>query len=56
EQKLASEDIYRFDEFGSAVAVCDDVIVVGAKGEDSGSMTTGAAYIFRSTEEEARDI
>ncbi|MBU0466613.1 MAG: FG-GAP repeat protein [Nanoarchaeota archaeon] len=56
EVKLLASDGYSLDEFGSAVAVCDDVIVVGAKGEDSLYMSTGAAYIFRSTENEIRNI
>ncbi len=35
------------DRFGSAVAISGDAIVVGAWGEDSGAVDSGAAYVFR---------
>ncbi|MBU1103413.1 MAG: FG-GAP repeat protein [Nanoarchaeota archaeon] len=51
EQKLASEDIYPLDEFGSAVAIHDNKILVGTVGEDHYYMGTGAAYVFRASGE-----
>lgn len=35
------------DQFGYAVAVHGDTIVVGAPGEDVGELDSGAAYVFR---------
>jgi len=44
EQKLLSSDIGISDRFGKSVAIENDIIVVGAYGEDT---DTGAAYVFR---------
>jgi hypothetical protein len=48
ETKLTAGDAAFGDAFGSAVAVFDDVAVVGASGEDE---MRGAAYIFEQTED-----
>jgi len=47
EQKIQSSDIQPNDYFGNSVAIDNDVIVVGAYGEDTGESGAGAAYIFR---------
>jgi len=56
ERKFKGDDSYRLDEFGSAVAVSENKTLVGALGEDHHYMSTGSAYIFRSTEDEVRRI
>ncbi len=44
--KLVALDAQAGDEFGAAVAVHDDFIVVGAPFVDAGDQNTGAAYAF----------
>ena len=46
QQKLASGDAALFDEFGSAVAIDGDTVVIGAYGTDDGGGQSGSAYIF----------
>ncbi len=46
EAKLLASDGYRLDCFGNAVAVFDNLIVVGAHQEDVDGFNTGAAYVF----------
>src|SRR5581483_1011627 len=45
-QKLTASDPATGDEFGIAVAISGDTVVVGADGKNS---FTGAAYIFTTT-------
>ncbi len=48
EAKLTASDGAAADEFGYSVAVDDDVVVVGARRVDSGTLTNaGAAYVYR---------
>jgi FG-GAP repeat len=42
-QKLGGSDVQPGDQFGGAVAICDDIVLVGAWGTLS---RTGAAYLF----------
>jgi hypothetical protein len=50
ERKLRAFDAAAADEFGEAVGVEDDLIVVGAGRVDDGARSnTGAAYVFRHT-------
>jgi hypothetical protein len=44
--KLTASDAQANDEFGRAVAVDGDVVVVGTTGEDSLGSKAGAAYVF----------
>jgi hypothetical protein len=48
ETKLVAPDAYYSDEFGNAVAICGDLIVVGAYQADAGAFNSGAAYAFES--------
>ncbi len=41
----ASDGVFN-DEFGSAIAIHDDTVVVGAVGEADGGFGSGAAYVF----------
>ena len=45
--KLLASDAQSSDYFGYSVAVADDVVLVGAYGEDSKSSSGGAVYAFR---------
>lgn len=47
EQKLVAPDGMAVDQFGHAVAVADDVIVVGAVSDDDNGTQSGSAYMFR---------
>lgn len=44
--KLTASDAAASDEFGGAVAIDGDTIVVGAYGDDDGSTNSGSAYVF----------
>ncbi len=46
-QVLGAELTSEGDAFGDAVAVFDDVIVVGAPGDDENGQNAGVAYVFR---------
>ncbi len=46
EAKLTALDAAYHDRFGVSVAIDGNVIVVGAKHHDAGSMDDGAAYVF----------
>ncbi len=48
--KLTASDAESLDEFGNSVSVSGDVIVVGARYEDSGGNNAGAAYVFQRME------
>ena len=47
QQKLFASDRANFDQFGVAVDVVGDTIVVGAHGDNDEGFQTGAAYVFR---------
>ncbi len=46
-EKLLAPDPGQQDEFGSAVAVRDDLIVVGTRRDDESATNQGSAYVFR---------
>ncbi|MCA9719853.1 MAG: hypothetical protein KC468_34620, partial [Myxococcales bacterium] len=46
EDKLLAFDGVASDEFGSAVAIRGDDVIVGARGDDDGGSSSGAAYVF----------
>ncbi|HUU96596.1 MAG TPA: FG-GAP repeat protein [Phycisphaerae bacterium] len=45
-QKLVASDAQGGDEFGGSVAICGQVILVGARGDDDQGFSSGAAYVF----------
>ena len=45
-KKLIASDAGSFDSFGFSVAISNSLIVVGAKGDDDGGSSAGAAYVF----------
>ena len=45
-KKLTASDVQAGDNFGYSVAVSGDTTVVGARHEDAGGNTAGAAYVF----------
>ncbi|MCH7719493.1 MAG: hypothetical protein IH988_00690 [Planctomycetes bacterium] len=47
QQKLHASDASDFDQFGSAVAVLDDTVVVGVERNDENGNDAGAAYVYR---------
>ena len=47
QQKLFASDPANFAQFGVAVDIAGDTIVVGAYGDDDSGFHTGAAYVFR---------
>jgi hypothetical protein len=47
QQKLFANDRAPFAQFGIAVDIVGDTIVVGAHGDDDSGFHTGAAYVFR---------
>ena len=47
QQKLFASDRANFDQFGVAVDVVGDTIVVGAHGDNDEGFQTGAVYVFR---------
>jgi hypothetical protein len=49
QQKLFPTDPSPFAQFGIAVDIAGDTLVVGAHGDDDSGFQTGAAYIFRRT-------
>ncbi len=46
-QKLTASDASAGDYFGCSVGVSEDVIAVGAYGDDDGGSDSGAAYVFQ---------
>ncbi len=44
--KLVAADGADFDEFGSAVAISGDTVVVGSAGDDDAGSDSGSAYVF----------
>jgi hypothetical protein len=49
ETKLLASDGATFDEFGSSVAIWEDLLVVGAPGDSDYGSASGSAYLFRFT-------
>ena len=49
ETKLFANDSVNGDWFGGAVAICQDVVVIGASATGAGPLSTGFAYVFRRT-------
>ena len=47
QQKLFASDRDNFDQFGVAVDIVGDTILVGAQGDNDEGFQTGAAYVFR---------
>ena len=47
QQKLFASDRANFDQFGIAVDIVGDTIVVGAHGDNDEGFQTGAVYVFR---------
>jgi len=45
--RLAPPDAAAFDEFGSAVAISGDVLVVGSPFDDDAGRDSGSVYVFR---------
>ncbi len=44
--KLIAADAAAFDDFGYAVAITGDTVVIGAPGDDGAGVDMGAAYVF----------
>ncbi|MYB92867.1 T9SS type A sorting domain-containing protein [Candidatus Poribacteria bacterium] len=44
--KLIGDDTSMFDHFGTAVAIHENTVIIGAHGKDEGAEDSGAAYIF----------
>ncbi len=44
--KLTASDAEDLDEFGTSVTISGDYAIVGAQYEDSGGLSSGAAYVF----------
>ena len=49
DQKLTAFDGAAFDEFGCAVSLSGDTLVVGANGDDDNGPMAGSAYIYKLT-------
>jgi len=47
EAKLIASDGAAYDEFGGAVAISDDVVVIGAPLSNDNGFDSGSAYVFR---------
>ena len=47
EQKLVAPDPGTGDQFGNAVAVRDDVLVIGSRFDDTDVSTSGSTFVFR---------
>ena len=45
--KLTASDAAAFDDFGRAVAISGDTVVVGAFGNDDDGIRSGSAYVFK---------
>ena len=46
QQKIQASDIETNDEFGASVSISGDTVIVGARLEDTGGLSAGAAYVF----------
>ncbi|MFQ5658676.1 MAG: FG-GAP repeat protein [Candidatus Methylomirabilales bacterium] len=47
--KLTARDGAAFDQFGAAVALSGDTVVVGARFDDDRGSSSGSAYVFQRT-------
>ena len=47
EAKLTASDAAALDEFGNAVSISGDTVVIGAHGDDDGGPQSGGAYVYR---------
>jgi len=47
EAKLTASDAAALDEFGHAVSISSDTVVIGAHGDDDGGPQSGGAYVYR---------
>ncbi len=47
EARLSPNDITPFDQFGFALALRDDLAIIGAPGHDDYGFNSGAAFVFR---------
>ena len=47
DQRLQPSSLSSYDRFGGAVALSGDLLVVGAKGDDTSGPNSGAVYVFR---------
>lgn len=47
DQRIQPTSLSSYDRFGGAVAVSGDLLVVGAKGDDTSGPNSGAVYVFR---------
>jgi len=56
QQPLTTEDSAAFDEFGYAIAMDDEAVIVGAVWHRLDQVTTGAAYIFDGMDETSKLI
>jgi len=54
--KLEADDARRYDEFGNAVAISGDYIVVGVPSKDTGGFNTGSAYVFKRNSDNINDV
>lgn len=45
-QKLAAQDVTTFDNFGQAVSVFADQVLIGMPGDDDNGSQSGSAYVF----------
>ena len=46
EAKLTASDAAAIDQFGSAVSLDDDTVIIGARGNSDAGSQSGSAYIF----------
>ena len=46
-QRIVATDAVDFDQFGQAVAIDGDYLVVGVHGDDDAGSASGSAYVFR---------
>ncbi len=53
--KLIASDAAQGDEFGDAVALSKDTVVVGSPGDDDGGSNSGSAYVFDRNRRGAED-
>ena len=47
EAKLTASDAAFADAFGTAVSICGDVVLIGARHDDDAASDAGSAYVFR---------
>ena len=52
--KLVSSDGAAYDFFGCSVAISENTLIIGARGDDDTGLTSGSAYIFQAGFESAK--